>query len=366
MGKKSSKKQLAVEAAANLDLGKARQEQVMAQEAAFGGITSAMGSMPIDGAGAPQIGGSAAVAGGGGAGAGFLTDERIGHTTLGGDPLISKRLGKRQVTSRGTAEDSLFRRRDVSEAAKLQAGKGKKAQARISAYGGGYELDPEQVAKRAIESKAGQMHNRLMVEADQFLKREGPLYDAAIRSFTGPIMEGAAEGLDDAMADLQLNMARGGSARNNAMKDMMQMQAQIQTNAKVASQLSQANFQMDMMARDNAVKTISNMEAWASNQAGVRQAFTAQMQAASNFVGTVTYPAQHSANSARQALRMADESTNWGQMALGAGVAAAGVGAMFIPGLQGVGAAAVGAGVGQMGSAAGGGAQAAGGGGKEA
>lgn len=366
MGKKSSKQQLAIEAAANLDLGKARQEQVMAQEAAFGGITGAMGTLPVDGA-APQIGaGPAQAAGGGGVGAGFLTDERVGHTTLGGDPLISKRLGgKRQVTSRGTVEGGLFRRRDVSEAAKLQAGKGKKAQARISAYGGGYELDPEAVAKRAIESKAGQMHNRLMVEADQFLKREGDLYDAAVRSFTGPIKEAAAEGLDDAMAELQMGMARGGTARNNAMRDMAAMQAQIMTNAKVANQLSQANFQLDMMARDNAVKTINNMESWAANQAGVRQAFTAQMQAASNFAGTVTYPAQHSANAARQSLRMAEDGVNWAQMGIGAAMTVAGGAAMFVPGGQGAGAALMAGGIGQMGGSVGG-AKPAGGGGEKA
>jgi hypothetical protein len=354
MGKRSAKGQLNIEAALALDLGKARQEQVMAQEAALGGITSAMGRMPIDGGVAPQIGGPAAAAGGGGVpGAGFLTQERVGATTLTGAPLLSKRLRQpgereRQVTYRGTAEDSLFRIREVSEAARLRAGPKRKIQSQLAAYGAGYELDPEAVAKRAIESKAGQMHNRLMIEADQFMKREGPLYDAAVRNFTGPIMEAAAEGLDNTMAELQMGMARGGTARNNAMRDMAAMQAQIMTNARVASQLSQANFQMDMMARDNAAKTISNMEAWAANQAGIRQAFTAQMQAASNFVGTVAYPAQFSAANAKQSLRMSESSVNWAQMGLGAAMAIGG-GALMLTGVgAGVGAGMIAGGVGAM------------------
>ncbi len=329
MGKKSAKKALALQGALQIDEGIRRQEEQFAREQASANIKFGMGSMPLGGS-APQIGGGASVAGGGGAGAGFLSGEDIGLTFEKKGKtkaLRDKRLsGKAQLTTKGVDEGSIFRRREVSTAAKMAAGHSGKQDLKLGALGaGGFELDPKKLAEQALGSKAGQMHNRMMIEADQFLNREGELYDQAVRAQVGPIMEGAAQGLDRAMDNIKQGFARGGGARNNAMKAMVEMQAQIETNAKVSSQLSDAHFKLDVWARDNAKSTIQAAESWADNVAGIRQSYAAGMQATSNYMGQIAMPGLADATNARQALRMEDTKTNWGQVGIGAAMAIGGV-----------------------------------------
>jgi hypothetical protein len=228
-----------------------------------------------------------------------------------------KDLWGQELKRKGVAEGSIFRKRKASEGA-IKAG-GWQAPGRFEQLAG-FELDPEALTKGVMGTAQFRIMNQLMVESEDFINRQGPLYDRAVRAQVGPIMEGSARSMEQAMGQIKQQFARGGSARRNALKDAIQVQATIQNNAQLVSQLSDAHFRLDQAGRQQAFQTVAAADSWAKNVAGVRQEFSNSMQAMSNYMGTVALPAISSATAQYNSMssRLGDHKTNWGQMALGA------------------------------------------------
>ena len=103
------------------------------------------------------------------------------------------------------------------------------------------------------------------------------------------------------------------------MRDAMQIQATIQNNAQVTSQLSDAYFKLDVIGRSEAINVVNAANAWSKSVAGVRQEFGQSMQALTNYMGTVSLPAVSAASNSYNSMsdHLGDNKTNWGSIALG-------------------------------------------------
>jgi hypothetical protein len=347
MGVKSARSQTLFQGAAQADAAAKREEDIFAREQAAANIKSMLGDRDLaygatgyqqyTGSAAPQIGSTPAQVSGGGGGAvsGFLTGDLVGVGDLGKLSKKQRKIygkgeegrlaaaeagvyGKKTRLAEGVDPGSIFKRRSPSQYA-LTMAKGKKKKGKL-AQQAGYGVDPEALAEQVHSTAEFRIMNKLMVEAEDFMNREGPLYEQAVHAQIGPIMEGSARAMEQAMSQINMDFARGGTARRNALRDTIAMQATIQNNAQLVSQLSGAHFKLDSWARENAASTVHTADAWAKNVAGVRQEFASSMQALSNYMGQVALPAIGAARDAYQSMsdHLGDNKTQWGSIALGA------------------------------------------------
>lgn len=175
-----------------------------------------------------------------------------------------------------------------------------------------------------------QIASQLTAEAQQMINREGPLYERMKTAMTNPILARGAQAMEDSLDEISKSFASGGRARREGLRDALKMQAQLETNEQVSSALVQANYQMDSWARDNARATLQFNQTWASNQAGVRQVYMANMSAARGFMASMAVPS--AANYQKQADAINQTSKkNWVQVGLGAVMAVAGAATGNVP-----------------------------------
>jgi len=134
--------------------------------------------------------------------------------------------------------------------------------------------DAQQTADRAMGTSGFRQTSQMVAESEQLLNREGPLWNEMQNSVVGGIYEGAATANREGAQLLAREAARGGSHRSQAIAGAQRMRAQADTNRARTNQLWQAKQAMETWVRDNARTAIDYSQAWAGNQAGIRDQFT--------------------------------------------------------------------------------------------
>jgi len=150
--------------------------------------------------------------------------------------------------------------------------------------------DPQKIAAMTLGSTEGRIASRLTAEAEQLIKREGPLWDEMSKSVMGPIIEGSASFMQEQAEGLRRMYARGGAARNRARQGMQQIRVAEQANRVKSTQLWNSKLALNQWARDNARTQLRFNESWASNAPGVRDSFYNHLDNISEFMIKTALP----------------------------------------------------------------------------
>lgn len=210
------------------------------------------------------------------------------------------------------------------------------------------QVDPEAMAAQIKSGAQFRIASQMTAEAEQLLQRKGPLYEQYQRSMQAPLMQRASRQMEDTMAQLDKDFARGGSARRSAMKSAMQIQAQLQTNEALGENLMQANVQLDAFARQRATDQLNFNMAWAANQAGVRQSYMDNFQRAADMMVSQAIPRATEITNTLLEMEQAEKSATLNKILGGVMMGVGVVGSLF----GGAGAGLVGAGASMMGGGA--------------
>lgn len=151
-------------------------------------------------------------------------------------------------------------------------------------------IDADALAKRVLGSTEGRIAGRMTAEAEQMLKREGPLWDEMQKSVVGPIIEGSAALMRESSEQLRREFAKGGAARNRARQGMEAFRRQESINQKRQTELWNSSMALNQWARDNARTQLDFNANWASNQAGIRETFHEGMDRAGRFFVETALP----------------------------------------------------------------------------
>lgn len=201
------------------------------------------------------------------------------------------------------------------------------------------ELDPEATARNVEKSAQFRIASRLTGEAEQLLAREGPLYNEMLNNLQLPIIEGSAAVARENAAQLKKAMARGGSARREALQAVQQIRSRERVNSNKIQQLSNVRFQLDKWARQNARTTLKFGQEWASNLGGIREEYNRAMDLATDLMVSKALPIMIGEQSRAAQLRQQAHAANRAKTArwVGAvlGAATLGAGGLGAAGLLG-------------------------------
>lgn len=189
----------------------------------------------------------------------------------------------------------------ISEAEVSATGRGirkKHVGTQFEAEARGKALNVPEFLRRAKDSRQFRMVSRLTAEADQLMRREGPLWDELNTSILGGIYEGAAALGKEQTKAISDALARGGSARRQGLAVVQQMRAAEQVNRQRTQALWQSKLQLDSWIRDNARSQLQFNQQWVANHAGVRDQFSQTMENLATFYGKTIMPSALAANSA--------------------------------------------------------------------
>lgn len=197
----------------------------------------------------------------------------------------------------------------------------------------GKALDPAAIARRAFESPEGQIADVEMKRALSFAKREGPEWEALQKTTAGAIIEGGQARLRDELEQLRRESARGGARASRARQGMTKMRHMEQINLGVRNQVAVANRQNEQWASQYATTTTDWAANWASNVAGIRESFHANLDKQGELMARVSIPTSMEATQAANVLSMQIHADNRAkakrtyQMAISAAAMFAGAGA---------------------------------------
>lgn len=260
----------------------------------------------------------------------------------------------------------------LASSEKVAAGGKKKKKQRLVDFGveaKGKILDPEAFVKQATNTAQFRTMSRLTAEADQLIKREGPLWEEMNNSVLGGIYEGAAALHREQMKTISDAMARGGTARRQGLAAIQQMRAVENNNRQRQQSLWQGKLALDQWARNNARTQLAFNQAWVNNHEGVRDKFNTTMNNLAQFYGKTIMPSAINAASdnTSNALRAAGLAATRSKQQSGVGDIVSGLSTMlFSGGVKGLlstpGAEAGGGGTSPGGVGAGGGVSLPGGG----
>lgn len=174
----------------------------------------------------------------------------------------------------------------------------------------GEVMDPSMVAQGISQTKGFRTVSRLVAEANQIANRQGPLWDQLNNSVTGGIYEGAAASQRQMMEQLSREMAKGGAARRQGLQIAQAMRMQEDINRARTGQLWQSKMQLEQWRTAFIGQTQDIANAWMSNQAGIRDNYTATLTNLSTFwsqvmpanlIGAQAATQQNMANNIQQA-----------------------------------------------------------------
>lgn len=197
----------------------------------------------------------------------------------------------------GAGVPDLFQKASLGRTAGFAYGGGKKT--------AGLTIDPAAVAKATMESPEFRMASRMTAEAEQLLKREGPLWDEMNKSVMGNIIEGASAQKRENAEALRRLYAKGGAARNRANQAIQEIRANERVNAIKQQNLWGANLALNQWSRDNARRQLEFNQDWAANTAGIRETFHDALDRAGEVFVGVALP--ETAKYATQAQTLSEE-----------------------------------------------------------
>ena len=210
--------------------------------------------------------------------------------TGGGAPGSTGLLGS------GRTEDSI---RVTGEDVRLR--KKPRFKGSMEGISSGYELDAGALARGAMDTAGFRTVSAMVAEAEQLMNREGPLWDQLNNSVVGNIYQSNAAFQRQAMEQIARSLAQGGTARRVGLQMAQAFQAQEQINRNRTGQLWQAKMQLEQFRTQYAKEVTSYSQAWVSNQAGIRDAFTASLQNLQMYWASTMAPALAGASVQAQA-----------------------------------------------------------------
>jgi hypothetical protein len=134
------------------------------------------------------------------------------------------------------------------------------------------------------------MVSYMTAEADQLLRREGPLWESLETSVLGGIYEGAAALSRENAEQINRMVARGGNARRQGVAAALKIRAQEKVNSERVGALRQANMALNLWARDNARNQLAFNQAWTDNVGGIRDTFNNAITQVSQFYAQTIMP----------------------------------------------------------------------------
>jgi hypothetical protein len=140
-----------------------------------------------------------------------------------------------------------------------------------------YKVKPGILAQKVGATRSGRMVSYMTAQADQLVRREGPLYEEIKQSVHGPIIEGAGMQHQQMMEEIETMAAKSGSARNRAVQAATQIAASQQIHRDRQNMLWNANLQLIKFSMENARIQMAFNDQWISGRAGVRDQFNQMM-----------------------------------------------------------------------------------------
>lgn len=162
----------------------------------------------------------------------------------------------------------------------------------------GQMLDVPEFMKQATDSRQFRMLSKLTAEADQLIRKEGPLWDEFNASIVGSIYEQSGALHRENMKQISDNLARGGTARRAGVAAIEAMRAAENTNRMRTEAVWQSKLAIDQWARDNAANVMQMNMAYVDNLGGLRDNYNQMMTNITMFHGTGIMPTQVSAANA--------------------------------------------------------------------
>jgi len=159
-------------------------------------------------------------------------------------------------------------------------------------------LDPEATVKNVENSAQFRIMSRLTAESEQLLAREGDLYDEMIRNTQLPILEGAGAIARENAEGIKRAMARGGSARREALQAVEQIRSRERVNSQKVAAIAQSRQAIDVWSRQNAQDVVKFGQDWASNLGGIRETYNQAMDRASELMVSGALPVMFQAKQA--------------------------------------------------------------------
>jgi hypothetical protein len=181
-----------------------------------------------------------------------------------------------------------------------------------------YAMNPKIAAEKIAATRSGRMVSYMTAQADQLVRREGPLWEEIKQSVHGPIIEGAGQAHQEMLEQIQTEAAKSGSARNRAVQMATQVQASQNIMRDKQNMLWQSNLKLIEFGIQNARAQLSFNDAWVSNRAGIRDQFNQMMNAFTEMRVNTIMPAEIQA-----ANNYADSQQVANQLSLGSGLARA-------------------------------------------
>lgn len=148
------------------------------------------------------------------------------------------------------------------------------------------------------DSRTFRMMSRLTAEADQLIRREGPLWDELNKSVVGSIYEQTGALQRETMRTISDNLAKGGTARRAGLAAIEAMRAQENINRQRTEALWQSSMAVEQWTRDNASKVMQMNQDYVNNLGGIRDSYNQMMTNITMFHGTGVMPAQINAANA--------------------------------------------------------------------
>jgi hypothetical protein len=230
-----------------------------------------------------------------------------------------------------------------------------------------YKMDPGLAAQKIGATRSGRMVSYMTAQADQLVRREGPLWEEIKQSVHGPIIEGAGMAHQQLLQQIETMAAKSGSVRNKAVQMATQLAASQQITRDKQNALWTSNLRLIEFGINNARAQLSFNDGWISNRAGIRDQFNQMMNdltalrvqsilpqeiAAAN--GVASSQAEANALQMKSSLAKADGTANmWGSIAgglqsmggtmMGAGLGGGGLGGLFGGSKTPIGSTGVGA-----------------------
>lgn len=159
-----------------------------------------------------------------------------------------------------------------------------------------FALKPGKYIKGITGTRQYRMASYLTAEADQLIRREGPLWRSMHQSVVGGIYEGSAALQRAQMEEISRQTAKSGNARRQGVATVERIRAMERNNRDKTHNLWQAEMSLNLWARENARTQLNFNQAWVGGLPGIRDSAVNAMNSIRDFYGGVVLPTAIGAN----------------------------------------------------------------------
>jgi hypothetical protein len=138
-------------------------------------------------------------------------------------------------------------------------------------------MDPAAMTEQIAGTAGFRAVSQMVAEAEQLVRRSGPAWESLNQTMVGSIYEGAAQAQRETAAQISQLMARKGGAGRAGWAAAQAMMSQERINRDRSNQLWQARAQLEEFRMKYPPQVLDYSQAWINNQAGIRDAYTANL-----------------------------------------------------------------------------------------